>query len=59
MSVCSTESHIKTRVGGGGDKNQRKLTGAGDNGDVAQQAKNLWTEEGTVPHVEEFVEKSL
>lgn len=57
--VCLLDRIAHKDEGGDGDKNQRKLTGAGDNGDVAQQAKNLWTEEGTVPHVEEFVEKSL
>lgn len=36
-----------------------KLTGTGDNRDVAQQAEDLWAEERTVPNVEKFVEKSL
>lgn len=40
-------------------KEKKKLTGAGDNGNVAQQAEDLWAEEGTVPNGEEFVEKSL
>lgn len=36
-----------------------KLTGTGDNRNVAQQAEDLWAEEGAIPNIEEFVEKNL
>lgn len=36
-----------------------KLTGTGDNGNVAQQAEDLWAEQGAVPQTEELVEESL
>ncbi len=45
---CRERHHLKA-----------KLTGTGDNRNVAKQAKDLWAEEGTIPNTEEFVEKSL
>lgn len=42
-----------------GKRQTQKLTGTGDNGNVTQQAEDLWTEEGAIPNIEEFVEKNL
>lgn len=36
-----------------------KLTGTGDNGNVAQQAEDLWAEQGAVPQTEELVDERL
>lgn len=36
-----------------------KLTGTWNNRNVAQQPKDLWAEEGSVPNIEKLVEKSL
>lgn len=36
-----------------------KLTGTGNNWNVAQQGEDLWAEEGAVPNCEELVEKRL
>ena len=38
---------------------EAKLTGTGDNGNIAQQAEDLRAEEGAVPNTEEFVKESL
>lgn len=57
VSVCLTE--IDRKCGDRQTTTRGKLTGTGDNRNVAQQAEDLWAEEGTVPNVEEFVEKNL
>ena len=53
-TVCLSEMVItKTR------SLKAKLTGTGNNGNVAQQGEDLWAEEGAVPNCEELVEKRL
>lgn len=42
-----------------GDSSKARLTGTWYNRNVAQQAENLWAEEGAIPNVEEFVKKNF
>lgn len=57
--VCVSQRQTQRKNTNYGESLKEKLTGAGDNRNVAEQAEDLWAEEGTIPNTEKFVEKSL